>query len=108
MRTGALVMMGIGLAVLALVGWSEHDKTQEERTHAAVMARFDYRMKVGLRNSLVRLRSPKAAEADSEADAAESLYMEACKVCAPAAECERDRLVIASGRSSDNYNPCER
>jgi len=26
---------------------------------------------------------------------------------APAAECERDRLAIATGRASDGYNPCE-
>lgn len=106
MRMGALVMVGIGIAVLALVGWSAHDKEQAERVRVVEMARFDYRMKVGLRNTLAQLRSPKALEADSDADTAERAYMEACKACSSAMECERDRLVIASGRASDSYNPC--
>lgn len=39
---------------------------------------------------------------------AQRAYVEACRACASANECERDRLVIAAGRSSETYNPCER
>ena len=40
-------------------------------------------------------------------DTAEALFMKACRECASADICERDRVSIVAGRSSENYNPCD-
>lgn len=96
--------------MLALVGWSVHDNAREERTRAAVTARLIYVMKANSRRMSVEARAAPTSlqKAYDAASAAASDYMEKCKLCAPAVECERDRLVIESGMATGAYNPCER
>jgi len=119
MRTGWLVILGI---VAAAAGLITYFGVHGERVKATAAARRSYLSAVyaekiadtvASRGSkfLGAARYAKASQdygqAANKAREAERAYMEACRQCASGLECERDRLVIASGRSTDNYNPCE-
>ena len=84
-------------------------------------ARFLYDLKVGterIHNAsverLIELRARKSTRPTDddmkvyrEAREAERQFIEACKRCTSAAECEQARQNIVARRSSDTYNPCD-
>jgi len=119
MRTGwtviALLVLGAGSAIYFFGSRAEKASAAADRRRTYMTTLFVREAKdrvasmgsKGLGAAAYAKASAEYATARSEASEAERGYIEACRQCAPAAECERDRLVIASGRATDNYNPCE-
>lgn len=103
---GWLVVLSIAACAAALVLIVRQGSREEQRREVET-ARFAYRLKAGTANLAHRLGRGYDPKIDSDASDAERAFMDACRKCASAAECERDRLVIASGRASDSYNPCD-
>jgi predicted negative regulator of RcsB-dependent stress response len=116
-----LLFVVVLVAAGGLVGWSLYSESRQQRHDIAARTRSRYSMAVHSEqafDSLDRRRrviggsrsadlARALADATREKTDSEKAYIDACRVCVPAVECERDRLVIESGRASDTYNPCD-
>ena len=126
MTTGKIIALVSLLVVGGGIAWVVHAAQREEDARAFTMARIDYTGKVSVERvhnetipMLIKLGRRKAGDKPTDEDMriyreardSERAYIQACKRCASAAECEHDRQTIASGRvsitDSDTYNPCE-
>lgn len=98
------------LLAVACVAWIVlvvRSGSRQEQRRAVEMARYTYRLKAETSSFARRLGRVYDPKIDSDTSAAERAFMQACRACASASECERDRLVIADGRATDSYNPCD-
>ena|SRR2546427_10651694 len=118
--------VALALVVVVSVGgglaWMVRAGVRQDAAGQFSMARFTYDLKVNTERihnasveALIRLGKRKASVQPTDEDMqfyreardAERAFVEACKRCASAAECEQARQSIAAQRSSDTYNPCE-
>jgi hypothetical protein len=101
-----MVVAAIAVAGIAGRAWLVHAGVRKEARHQLEIARSEYRGKSAVQEIWRRGGRVYDSKID-DARETERAFMSACRKCAPPAECERDRLVIASGRATDSYNPCD-
>lgn len=103
----AIVLAFVG-ALLATPFYLEHKKEQRA-TVALARAQFAsdlWIVAMDERAEQATGREPPAGHKPLLQDS-ERRFMEACRSCASAETCEHERLSVARGVSSENYNPCD-